>query len=237
MRRAAQQYIYPPDMHLLSEGWLACRGAAAGVNTTWRGIKRGLAVSNTGGNDRPSLVVDGTNFRSRPVMQGDGVNDVLNNTAITPTLAATGTRPCAIVVGRFRTEPTAAALKAYFGVTDNPASLVSDLLFHQDVAGTPNLLGFHGATNPIAAVTTPTAVEFFADYLTGAVHAISQNGTLTTVADTTAELADVGKVYMFNDRGIAGRFAAASIAAVLYYASLPNMTAVRRWAQQQWGAP
>lgn len=103
-RRGPNKALIPPIGVAPLVLWDARFGVTltVGAVSKWTDIMRGLPLTDAGTTTRPLYGPDYNYFGGANVVQFDGVNDVLRNTAISPAVTAAGTRPHWFVVFRFR---------------------------------------------------------------------------------------------------------------------------------------
>jgi len=130
----------------------------SGAVSKWTDIIRKLPLTDNGTTTRPLHVVDYEHFGGKKVVQFDGVNDTLQNLAISPALIPAGTRPHWFAVLRYRGASGTvfscmdAVVNAYTGVQRTNSLLTSNTNAYIATGSDP-LANVHVVEDFISAAT------------------------------------------------------------------------------------
>lgn len=205
-------------------------GVGVSTGSSWTSVARGIVIG--GGAPHQTVAADGTNFRGKNVAIYNGVDQVLQNSNISPALLLAGTRPHMWMVGR-----SAAATGGAKIVMLADVSVNSGVEIALGASGIDGRINNTAVATLAAGVTSPHFLELFFDN-SGVLTFASDGTTLGTTG--TGQTLGANQAYMT----IGGRFGttyAPAILAQFGYLNAPLTAAqrgvLRAMMQESWNVP
>jgi hypothetical protein len=203
---------------------------AAGVVSGWADVIRGVALSDNGSTTRPAYSVDSTFFLGRSVVMFDGVNDTLQNLAISPPVSPASSRPYWFCVFRYR-----AGNGVLFEATDTGNTTALPQIIRTTT------LQRAGYAPTVVASDPGTSVHLCEEFLSAAAGTVTfavDGGTDLTGATSKTDAVATGRLFLGNYLGTG--YAQVSIAAIGSYSA--ELTAAQRrslrlYYASAWGSP
>lgn len=202
---------------LLVEQWHSQLGIAtvSGNVDTWTGQTRGIVLQAPAAAQRPVYAADGTNFKAKSVVQCavTGNKCLLQLTAISPQVFASGSRPWIGLFGRMRAY--GASQSIMFAVLDNP---ITALLAGIESFPAPNITSVFGGSGALISDNS-TAVRLVSGSLDAAgVNTASVNGVVIGTNGTGLTLSAAAKTLTLG-ANTAGNFPADLSACAVFLCS------------------
>lgn len=200
--------------------------------TAWVGQVGGRTLT---GANTPTVAADGTFFRGRPVAQATATGTKNWRNASLGTVLASGTRPWAYVIGRFRSTAGTTTIASY----GRPAG--SHDLSIQNVSGAPAIVrafffGTAASSSPTANDTNPHRFKAWLDGTNANLTVDTTNYTAATAASLAGNVPAVSVGINAADGSTGG--CDCSVAFYLLCSAKPSAAeeaALDAWASAYWG--